>query len=375
MSQRKSARQDLSKLSDVALLEQFEHIVASYHRSTAALLAHLAEVDARRLYAERSHSSMFGYCTSELCMTRDEAYNRITAARTLRDYPELRDYVASGKLHLTAIKRLIPHLTRDNARSLFEAASGKTKEQVELMLAERFPKPDVPTSLRRLPQPAASQRQSPVLPVSQPAPPPRSAAKPKLEPLSPKRYKLQLTASQALVEKLKTAQHLLKHQLPAGDIDVVLERALDELIDKLKKKRFAAGSTKPRASKLQRKRPATERSRHVSAADKREVLERDGSRCTFVDGRGRRCEERGGLELAHVEPHAQGGAAVASNLRLRCRAHNRLDADRDFGRSNISRVIEQARQRRERPEPSAVLAVERLVVDPRQVEMFSPESG
>ncbi len=46
-----------------------------------------------------------------------------------------------------------------------------------------------------------------------------------------------------MVEKLKTAQHLLKHQLPAGDIDVVLERALDELIDKLKKNRFAAGST------------------------------------------------------------------------------------------------------------------------------------
>ena len=232
MSQRKSARQDLSKLSDVALLEQFEHIVASHHRSTAVLLAHLAEVDARWLYSDRSHSSMFGYCTSELCMTRDEAYNRITAARILRDYPELQDYVASGKLHLTAIKRLIPHLTRDNARSLFEAASGKTKEQVELMLAERFPRPDVSTSLRRLPEPSPSRRLPSVLPVSQPAapppPPPRSCAKPKLEPLSPKRYKLQLTASQGLVEKLKTAQHLLKHQLPAGDIDVVLERQAEE---------------------------------------------------------------------------------------------------------------------------------------------------
>ncbi len=182
-----------------------------------------------------------------------------------------------------------------------------------------------------------------------------------------------------MVEKLKTAQHLLKHQLPAGDIDVVLERALDELIDKLKKNRFAAGSTKPRAektgtSKPQPKRPATERSRHVSAADKREVFERDGLRCTFVDGRGRRCEERGGLEFAHIEPDARGGAAVASNLRLRCKAHNRLDADRDFGRGKMNRVIEQARQRRKRPEPALALAVER-VVDPRQVEMFSPESG
>jgi len=406
MNQRKDSCQDLCQLSDTALLEQFERVVACHHRSAANLLAHLAEVDARRLYAQRSHSSMFGYCTSELGMTRDEAYNRITAARAMRDYPELQDYVARGKLHLTAIKRLQPHLTRDNASSLFEAASGKTKERVELMLAERFPKPDVATSLRKLPS-ASPIRQAPPVPAaagaaasSPPAvpsaassPPPAASSqrsakeKPKLEALSPKRYKLQLTVSQTVVDKLKTAQHLLKHELPAGDIDVVLERALDELVDKLQKRKFAAGSTKPRTpisstleSKTQRKRAAKKRSRHVSAADKREVLERDGMQCTFVDVRGRRCEEKGGLEFAHIEADALGGAAVASNLRLRCRAHNRLDADRDFGRAKMNRVIDKVRQRWkqrapqrssqlvEQPQPQAPAQV----ADCRQVEMFQP---
>ena len=169
------------------------------------------------------------------------------------------------------------------------------------MLAERFPKPDVATSLRKLP-PASQLRQPPPVPaasVAASSPPPTAPStgssiasigpsigssqatantKPKLQPLSPKRYKLQLTVSQTVVDKLKTAQHLLKHQLPAGDIDVVVERALDELIDKLQKKKFAAGSTKPRAGSANAKRcdSAKKRSRHVSAADKREVLERDG---------------------------------------------------------------------------------------------------
>ena len=177
----------------------------------------------------------------------------------------------------------------------------------------------------------------------------------------------------------------------------VLERALDELVDKLQKRKFAAGSTKPRTrtssalrskalesktlnSKTQRKRSTKKRSRHISAADRREVLERDGMQCTFVDVRGRRCEEKGGLEFAHIEADALGGAAIASNLRLRCRAHNRLDADRDFGPAKMNRVIDKARQRRkqsvsqrpsqlvEQPQPQAPAQV----ADCRQVEMFQP---
>ena len=71
----------LHRLSDAALLDKFERIARDHHRSTAVLLIHLAAVDARRLYAERSHSSMFGYCTTELGMTRHAASHRQAQAR------------------------------------------------------------------------------------------------------------------------------------------------------------------------------------------------------------------------------------------------------------------------------------------------------
>ncbi len=65
---------------------------------------------------------------------------------------------------------------------------------------------------------------------------------------------------------------------------------------------------------------------------RREVFERDGERCTFVDESGRRCESRTWLELDHRVARALGGADDAANLRVRCRAHNRLAAEQLFGR-------------------------------------------
>jgi hypothetical protein len=46
---------------------------------------------------------------------------------------------------------------------------------------------------------------------------------------------------------------------------------------------------------------------------------------------GHRCPARTKLEYDHIEPVACGGASSLDNLRLRCRAHNQLEAERAFG--------------------------------------------
>ncbi len=65
------------------------------------------------------------------------------------------------------------------------------------------------------------------------------------------------------------------------------------------------------------------------------MYRRDGGRCTYVDARGERCCEKRYLELHHLQPFARQGANVASNLTLRCEAHNALAAEEDFGRELI----------------------------------------
>jgi len=76
-------------------------------------------------------------------------------------------------------------------------------------------------------------------------------------------------------------------------------------------------------------------SRHIPAAVRRRVWQRDQARCTYVDSRGQRCREQSGLEFHHQHPHARGGPPGVENVTLRCRSHNALAAEQDFGREFI----------------------------------------
>ncbi len=66
------------------------------------------------------------------------------------------------------------------------------------------------------------------------------------------------------------------------------------------------------------------RGRAIPAAVRRQVWERDGGCCSYVDPvSGRRCGSRHLLEIDHVVPYALGGSAEPDNLRLLCAAHHR----------------------------------------------------
>jgi hypothetical protein len=109
-------------------------------------------------------------------------------------------------------------------------------------------------------------------------------------------------------------------------------------VELLEKKKFA---------KCRRPRPqrGSAKGRHIPAEVKREVRERDGRQCTFVSEHGKRCEARRGLEFDHIETVARGGAATASNIRLRCRAHNQYAAECTFGAGFMEKKREAARCR------------------------------
>ena len=83
------------------------------------------------------------------------------------------------------------------------------------------------------------------------------------------------------------------------------------------------------------RRSRLQRGRHIPAAVRRAVLERDGDRCTYMDAYGQRCRETRRLEFHHLQPFALGGPTTAENLSLRCPAHNALAAEQDFGREFI----------------------------------------
>src|SRR3989442_3732604 len=185
----------LSHLSDRDLLRNLACLVARDRNTTAELLAHVAEVDARRLYVPAGFPSMFLYCVHELHLSEEAARKRIHAARAARRFPAIFSAVAAGRLHLSAVVTLAPHLTEDTADELLAAAAHKTRAEIELLLAQRCPRPDVPARLEAispLPPPTLSVEPvdpKPVGTLTDQRAPGRVEAPPKVAPLSPQRWR------------------------------------------------------------------------------------------------------------------------------------------------------------------------------------------
>src|SRR5712692_8798609 len=195
-----------SRLSDAGLEAELKRLARCERVATVNLVAHLAELDARRLYLGAGFSSLFTYCTTVLRLSEHETYNRIEAARAARRYPIILHMLGEGALNLTTVRLLAPHLTNDNHEKLLAAASGRSKREVEELLARRFPRPEVPSSIRKLPVPAP-----PTVPVSPPAVTrpaadgdddlpasvfsPAAKHRPALTPLPDDRYVIRFTAT------------------------------------------------------------------------------------------------------------------------------------------------------------------------------------
>src|SRR5204863_8432598 len=116
-------------------------------KSIAVMLSRLGEYDARRLFLEDGYPSMRAYCMSELNYTEEKASKRIYAARTARKLPVLFIAMADGRLNLSGLVMLARHLTLGNVGELVEAASHKTNAEIAELIAERFPRPDLPERL------------------------------------------------------------------------------------------------------------------------------------------------------------------------------------------------------------------------------------
>jgi hypothetical protein len=320
----------LTHLSDRELLEEVQTLATRERDATARLIVSLMELDSRRLYLGEGCSSLFTYCTQVLRLSEHAAYGRIEAARAARRFPILLERLADGSITLTTVCLLAPQLTPENHRDVLRAALHKSKREVEQLVASLRPLPPVHSSVRKLPSSplvATAQDESSSELVQAALVPPVPVGRPRpalIRPLAPETFKIQFTMSEEMHERLSEAQDLLRHVVPNGDPAAIFDRALKLLLEDLHKARHAA-TARPRASS-----DTDDSSRYVPAKIKREVWARDGGQCAFIGANGR-CTERGFLEYHHVVPYAAGGRTTAANLSLRCRAHNRHEAELFFG--------------------------------------------
>jgi len=365
---------DLKSIPDDELLRRLGELLRQSRRVEADLVAHIGEVDLRRLYAREAAPSMFAYCIEVLHLSEAEAYLRIAAARASREHPMLLEMLRDGRLHLTAIAKLGPHLTRDNRDALLKRAAHRSKRQIEELVAELAPRSDAPAVMRKLPAGRAHAAPTPALELRLDAvapsltlihpdavegpegcdtvsaaglgPGPAGVAPPKsyslgiqrdlgkgiVEPLAPARYKVQFTARAELHDKLERLRALMRASVPDGDLGAIIEQAVSEKLERLEARRFAR-TKRPRQGRSRADTP----SRHIPAAVRRAVHERDAGRCRFVDEQGRRCTARDRLEFHHRRPFGHGGDRSLDNIRLLCKSHNQYVAEADYGKQAMAR--------------------------------------
>jgi len=346
----------LESLSDDDLLARLAAVVHDSRRGESTLLNHIAEVDLRRLYAREACPSMFVYCTRRLHLAEGAAFRRIRVARASRKHPVVIEMVADGRLHVSGIAVLVPFLTRENRDRLLSLAVHKTKRQIQKLVAELHPRPDVPSVMRKLPDKTASvgaprsvglvpgtALDSPPAVVSHAAPPALASDRapgpirvpfPVIEPLSPARYRIQFTAGEGLHEDLERLRGLLRAEIPDGDLAAIVGKAVRELRQRLEARRY--GKTSGPRKTLARTSPAPS-SRNPPAAVRRLVYSRDESQCRFRDAEGRRCPERHNLQYHHMYPFALGGGHGPENICLMCPAHNLYLAEHVYGKEAMSR--------------------------------------
>ena len=311
---------------------------------TADFLGVIAEFDALRLYVPEGYASMHAFCVGALRMCEDSAYKRIQAARAIWKFPQLCTALAEGRLHLTAVFTLAPHLTAENVDELVTACTHKTRRNIQDLIARRFLGPAAGLPFDPLPVAPADPEGPPadgqLVPVPVDPHPLKIAQASVVQPVDPpRRIDVHCLVDQ---QKLEYARALLSHVFPSGDLDKVFDRALDVVIREMEKRKFAA-TPRPRARAPHR--PSAD-ARYIPAPVKREVWKRDEGQCTFVGRNTHRCGERRFLEFDHVQPVALGGEASVDSLRLRCRVHNQYEAERVFGTEFMAGKREVARRAR-----------------------------
>ena len=410
-------------LSDRALLRQTSTLVNHERHLQGAIIDHLAEIEARRLFLRRGCSSLFDYLVRELGYSDAAAGRRIGAVRLCADQPGARERLRDGSLTLSAAAELQWAFDRQRRRgSITGIASSAPADSAPVARAVG----SAPADAAREDDPAADAAPVATPSHSEPAPPLvlDAAGRQKLveeasgksarqvrrmladldpelappadrvRPLGDGRYELKAVIDADCQQGLEHLRGLLSHVDPRMTVGQLVGRIVQEALDRhdpsrpprraragsgsaqgesqpapaakaqtapkpghavamqdeaiiggttptpegtprpkptsapspTRKKgtdRRAAAGTKPAGAATPTAKPCAS-GRAIPAAVKRQVWQRDGGRCSYLDRRtGRRCNSRHLIEIDHIVPYALGGDADPGNLRLLCRAHHR----------------------------------------------------
>ena len=368
-------------LSDRELLRETRNLVRHERHLQGAVIDHLAEIEARGLYLQRGFSSLFDYAVRELGYSDAAAARRIGALRLCADQPDAREGLRDGSLTLSAAAELQWAFDRQRRRgsisgtaAIAPAGTPAPDSAPAVPLPPAEPEPPLvldAVGRQKLVEEAAGKSARQVRRMLADLDPELARPADRVRPLGDGRYELKATIDAECQQGLEQLRGLLSHVDPRMTMGQLVGRVVQEALDRhdpSRPPRRARGGSRPADAKANAPRtptpeqaqgssaPATKHAarpadtvaapktdpdaghhaastpesqscasgRAISAGVRRQVWQRDGGRCSYVDPQtGRRCNSTHLIEIDHIVPHALGGGADPGNLRLLCGAHHR----------------------------------------------------
>ena len=299
----------LKDISDSNLLENVKSLKKVEDKTLADLILFLSEVDARKLYRDIGFSSLYSYCIEGLGYSGASAYRRIQAARAFKDNPEIYELLKDGKLSLCAIAEISKVMTADNKTELLELSQGKPKAEVQ-KLTLKYQPPVAPLKKEKvIAKRVIVDNQDPLFSTA-------STSESKVET----RFTFAAEVDQEFMDLLQEAKEIVGH-MPSVE---VIKRSLKEFVSRRRAAPRIAKNSEPKSvatkpeqaiqteseqlekTEIAPNEPkaakACPRSRYIPTAVAYRVRQRDQHQCTFTSPDGRRCSERCGLQIDHIEP-------------------------------------------------------------------------
>ncbi len=208
------------------------------------------------------------------------------------EIPEIRTAVVQGELTLSQARRIVPVLTKENHRQWIEKAKSLSQRELEREVTTVNPKAHIVE---------------------------------KIKPVAKTLSELKVGVDEATEKNLEFLKDILSQKTgkPAtlGQVIAWTAAVTREKYDPMRKAQRAISSGKILPALTQ---VSTGARRTIAAAVRHSVILRDGIQCAFVDGDGRRCEQKRWLDTHHITPVVDSGRNTIDNLRTLCRAHHSL---------------------------------------------------
>ena len=316
----------ITQLTDKELVVRTEKLRGEEKALLHTLLLHFGEIDSRKLYRDEGFSSMFVYLTGGFGYSESSAYKRITAARALRAHPELLKAFSSGELTFSALVELAKGVDEENVGELLRKCRGQSKAEVAEVVAA-VQAPEVPRRRKERVRVVRAKSSDGRAPLFEDSTFPGKVDEPELEPQP--QYEVSFQADEEFMKLYREVKSLAG----GSSMKEVVGKALKDYV----KRNSAKEKQKRRERRKARieKATPTKRTRHIPAPVRDEVFLRDKGQCAFTSDTGNQCCATEHLEIDHIVPFSLGGSHDPENLRLLCRAHNQLEAERVFGRDAI----------------------------------------